>query len=41
MVMVDAIERVEALRAQIGHNQQEIAQKEVQIKNANDGSNIQ
>jgi integrase len=39
--MADAIERVEALRAQIGHNQQAIAQKEVQKKNANDGSNIQ
>jgi len=39
--MVDAIERVEALRAQIGHNQQGIAQNEVHRQNIKDGSKLQ
>jgi hypothetical protein len=39
--MVDAIERVEALRAQIGHNQREIAQNEVHQQNTKDGSKLQ
>lgn len=39
--MVDAIERVEALRAQIGHNQQGIAQNEVHKQNTSDGRKLQ
>jgi hypothetical protein len=39
--MVDAIERVEALRAQIGHNQPETAQQEVHKQRTKDGRNIQ
>ena len=39
--MVDAIERVEALRAQIGHNQQGIVQNEVHKQNTKDGSKLQ
>ena len=39
--MVDAIERVEALRAQIGHNQPEIAQNEVHQQNTKDGNKLQ
>jgi len=39
--MVDAIERVEALRAQIGHSQQAIAQAEVHKQNTKDGTKLQ
>jgi hypothetical protein len=39
--MADAIERVEALRAQIGHNQQESAPKEVYRQDAKNRTNVQ
>lgn len=39
--MVDAIERVEALRAQIGHNRPEFAQKEVQEQRTKKDCNVQ
>lgn len=39
--MVDAIERVEALRAQIGHKQMKFAPKEVHRQGAKNRTNVQ